>query len=374
LQRKAHSEARARTCSGKPGAARNAQNEIDMVNGSQIIIDPTSRILYASYYIKGLYEVFGKENVSFSNGYFSDLKRGEEDYAFEHYFAFVAIAPDKKVSKFIVDFCDPPDINPNAYKWCDHYAKINFNAELTDNAFRDKLISITPGFGIKVWNKRETVYHCFSNLVKTRFSPLVSFTRYFKDYYQQYKRPAIEDYQRETQDRARHAIPYVFMIATLWPDDVIDDTNLQRKKFMELCKASPCRFEGGFFASTDHPNVDKFKPLVFSKAYTAQSYIEKTKLSEFVFNTPAVHHCHGWKLGEYLAMGKAIISTPLTNALPKNLEHRQNIHFVSNDEAVAEGIELLLSDRHYAFSLSQKAHDYYLEYASPAAVIRNIVE
>lgn len=53
---------------------------------SKIIIDPTSRILYASFYIEGLYQVFGKKNVTFSAKYFSDLKREKEAFAFEHYF------------------------------------------------------------------------------------------------------------------------------------------------------------------------------------------------------------------------------------------------------------------------------------------------
>ena len=37
-------------------------------------------------------------------------------------------------------------------------------------------------------------------------------------------------------------------------------------------------------------------------------WISKTKQSAIVFNTPAFWSCHGWKLGEYLAMGKCIIS------------------------------------------------------------------
>jgi glycosyltransferase involved in cell wall biosynthesis len=346
-----------------------------MAKASKIIIDPTSRILYASYYIKGLYDVFGKENVSFSARYFKELNRGDEDYAFEHYFAFVAIAPDKKITRYIVDFCDPSDISHSAYAWCDHYAKINFNINLTDKAFLGKIISVTPGFGIQIWNKWETLYRGFSNMAKCRFSPLVSFTRYFKDYYQQYKRPALEDYHIKTGNyNSQDATPYVFMIATLWEDDVIEETNLKRKRFMELCKMLPCHFEGGFFASAGHLNFGKFKDLIFSKPYTVDSYIEKTKLSEFVFNTPAVHHCHGWKLGEYLAMGKAIISTPLTNALPKNLEHGENIHLVSNDEELAAAIQLLLSDQHYRSFLGEKAGEYYLEYACPAAVIRSIVK
>ena len=92
-----------------------------------VLIDASSRILYASYYIQGLYEVFGKKNVSFSSRYFKDLKRDSIEYSFEHYFTFVLIDAEKNLKKIVIDFCDPPDINSTAYKWCDAYAKINLN-------------------------------------------------------------------------------------------------------------------------------------------------------------------------------------------------------------------------------------------------------
>ena len=41
----------------------------------KIYIDPSTRILYASYYIEGFYEVFGRKNVSFSDKYFKKLIR-----------------------------------------------------------------------------------------------------------------------------------------------------------------------------------------------------------------------------------------------------------------------------------------------------------
>ena len=58
---------------------------------AKIFIDPTSRILYASYYISGLYDVFNQKNVVFNNSYFIDLKRNIELFAFNHFFAFVHI-------------------------------------------------------------------------------------------------------------------------------------------------------------------------------------------------------------------------------------------------------------------------------------------
>lgn len=344
-----------------------------MPNEVKIVIDPSSRILYASYYVKGLYEIFGKKSVSFSAKYFKDLQRYSGQYTFEHYFAYVVIAADKSITKIVIDFCDPPDINVKAYEWCDRYAKVNYNVTLTDKRFTEKIVSIPPGFGIRIWNKWDTFYYSLSNLVKCRLLPLVSFRRFFQDYYLQYKRPGLQAYlDVKSYDAEQvHSKPYVYMIATLWEANG-EETNLQRKRFVERCKDLGYNFEGGFFASPDHPKYGEYKKFILSQRYSAKSYLQKTKRSKIVFNTPAVHNCHGWKLGEYLAMGKAILSTPLSNNLPGNIEHAKNIHIVSNTSELNAAITLLLNDPDYRSQLGRNASIYYASFCSPAAVIRNI--
>ena len=54
-----------------------------MHNKSKVYLDPFCKMSYASFYIKGLYDVFGKDNVSFSAKYFKELARGDGIYSFE---------------------------------------------------------------------------------------------------------------------------------------------------------------------------------------------------------------------------------------------------------------------------------------------------
>jgi hypothetical protein len=42
---------------------------------TRVIIDASSRIVFSSFYIQGLYDVLGKSNVSFSSRRFKDLGR-----------------------------------------------------------------------------------------------------------------------------------------------------------------------------------------------------------------------------------------------------------------------------------------------------------
>jgi glycosyltransferase involved in cell wall biosynthesis len=342
----------------------------------RVIIDSTVRILYSAFYIKGLYDVFGRKNVSFSAGCFRELQRKADPEAYDHYMAFVVVGPGGGTRRYVVDFRDHPSVKERAYGWCDRYAKINVSERLTDRRYGGKMARLPPGFGIRIWNSWETNYYFWSNLLLSGFSPPAGMERFREDYYVQRRRPALDDYVKNVGDKrnAADSRPYVFMIGTLWPHkNCIEGTNVERKMFIDACKALQCNFEGGFFAHPEHPQYEEYKEVIFSNRYPVEQYIEKTKLSAVVFNTPAVGNCHGWKLGEYLAMGKAIISTPLSNRLPEELIHGKNIHIVSNKEEIREAVDLLLKNGGYRKSLEQGARAYYEKHVSPEKVIEHIV-
>ena len=102
--------------------------------------------------------------------------------------------------------------------------------------------------------------------------------------------------------------------------------------------------------------------------------MEKMTLSAFAFNTPTVHGCHGWKLSEYLAMWKAILSTPILNELPAPPEHGRHAHFAQTDAEMREGVEKLIHDPADRADLQEGARDDYRLHASPEAAIRVILE
>ncbi|QDP85818.1 hypothetical protein FNJ88_09785 [Chryseobacterium sp. SNU WT5] len=338
----------------------------------KVYIDPSSNIIYSSYYIKGLYEVFGKKNVSFSTCYFESLNKRKDDYSYDAYMALVIVSKGKK-NKVIIDFGDDYPIRENAYEWCDVYAKINYDPKRTRPYFKEKIHSIPPSFGIKIWNVSKAIYYCVSNLIKLKFNPQISLKNYFRSYLSQIKQLRLESFlpnhkEKSVQEKS------VFFIASLWPHaNCLTGTNRYRKMYIDSCLKNGVHFEGGFWVTdTGHPQFKEFKQLTFTRRYPLREFIEKTKKSLFVFNTPAVHHCHGWKLGQFLAMNKAIISTPFQNVLPVDLEHGKNIHFVKNEHDIAAAIEKLVHDEEYRTKLEEGAQKYYLKYAEPAAVISHI--
>jgi hypothetical protein len=236
----------------------------------RIFIDPSSRIRYSSFYIKGLEDVFGKKYISFSSKYFKDLKRKTESHSYDHYMAFVLLKDDN-IQKIVIDFRDKISVKERAYDWCDKYAKINYNKNLTEGRLRQKIISIPPGFGIQIWGFWETFFYSFANLLRCRFSPLVNLKKHFVDYLGQYLRRArIETYYKkniivQNLQTIKSEKQYVFFIATLWThDNCLVGTNLLRKKFIESCKLNQqIEFEGGFFANSSILNMKNLKKLFF---------------------------------------------------------------------------------------------------------------
>lgn len=103
------------------------------------------------------------------------------------------------------------------------------------------------------------------------------------------------------------------------------------------------------------------------------TYLHNIKKSAFVFNTPAAWACHGWKLGEYLAMGKAIISTPFVNEMPEKMVHGENIYFIESESEMEVAVNLLLSNDNLRIKLEKGAKEYYDKWLKPDVVLRKII-
>lgn len=341
-----------------------------MKKNTKIFVNPNLNILYSSFYIKGLNEVFGKNNVTFNSNYFIDLNESMTIESYSHYFSFI-IKSSGETRKIIVDFRDKTSVLDEAYLWCDEYYKINYNVSETKDKYKSKISSIAPSFAIRCWNPFETLNYAFSNYWKSRRNLKVSWKTYLLSYAQQYKRQPIKTYMSEVRKKDN----YVFFISTLWNDlSCLENTNITRAKYINTVKSNPkINFEGGFFANNDHPQKEEFKELIFQKRYSAKEYISKTKESKFVYNTPAVWNCHGWKLGEYLMLGKAIISTPISNELPEELIHKKHIHIIQNMNELEQAINFILTNDEYRETLEKNALEYAKKWVTPKSVIEKIL-
>ncbi len=325
----------------------------------KIYVDPSSNVYYASYYLEGIRRLYGKRAILYRSADFGIFK-------YNGLYLPVVLRHRQKQVKLIIDFGDICDVNREAYDWCDHYAKINI--AFGDLEKHDKLFSIGPTFGINVFSKIETVWYGLTNFLKAR-KRIRNPKQFLSDYRAQYKRYKVERYKNRHQSEN----DWIFFASSLWKTEPV--TNQFRANFIKACKnVSAIRFEGGFSPRTRN-DIPGFDDLTMTSREDFDSYVEKTKKSLAVFNTPAVGLCHGWKLGEYLAMGKAIITTPITRELPEDFENGRHVLITDgSQEDIRRAIEQLQSDENLKQTLETNARQYFDRWLLPEKTVAQIFE
>lgn len=328
----------------------------------QVKINPLNNITYSSFYIYALLEVLGRNSVRFDGKPFQALSIPSQKSKGLLFTLKETGLPEKK---YYICGKDSFQILEEIYEWCDVYASVNANFAKTPG--RSKLVSLAPSFGIKVWNTGGTVVNALSNAV------------YYHKYVHDHKlKTFLGDYKRLlNRPYYTDLVPgpskpdYVFFCSTLWYSDESNQNdqtvNARRARFIRACyEIESIHFEGGFVPQQGRSSTDLFADCLSNMSYTYQTWLQKTKESALVFNTPAFWDCHGWKLGEYLALGKAIISTPLSNDLPASLTHGVNIHFVEDDMGcMKEAIQYIVGHPDYKERLERGARAYWENYGSP---------
>lgn len=344
----------------------------------QIVIDPRLKYNYASWYLLGIKRLLKGWKISYEVSPFKGLKY-ENTADYNSGFAFI-IGSKGQEKKVFVDTEDVAKIFEDRYEWCDVYGMVNPTKEQV--AQYDKLIAIGPEFGVTLGSRFSTIIRCLKLFLKGRKYSSLSFKGYLRDYlYTNIRRRPIEAYECET--KVRHN--YIFHASTLWYNKfAATDTNMYRGEFLKACKKAGINIEGGLFyvnsdsvlqEMPDYPKYkEEYKDFIYESRLSMDDYIRKTKESVVVFNTPSVCECHGWKLAEYLCMGKAIISTPLTREMPAPLEHGKHVHFVNSVDEIYDAVVKINSDEHYRKQLEEGAREYYDKWIAPEVVIQRLLE
>jgi len=343
----------------------------------KIFIDPRAKISYASYYLYGLYKIYGRKRVRFSMKYFKDLVQKSVIDDFDHYFAYIYLDGGKVSKRIVVDYRDNDTINLPALEWCNTYGKVNYNSKSIRSSnipldSRYKIIPLGPNFGVKIWTKPESILYFTANFLKSwRYLP-TSLRQFFAGYHWQMKRLPLDKYlTSNAQDN------YIFFISSLYGDKFKNHTNTNhfRAIFIRACKKnSSIKFDGGLLINRNSGSEwSKYEDIVTNQYIKAREYVERIRKSIVVFNTPALWGCHGWKLGEFLAMGKAIISTSFRNEMPIPLSHGKNIHFINADDNLDVILGHFVNNPSYRHDLELGAKAYFEQYLAPDKVVLRLI-
>lgn len=336
----------------------------------KVIVDPVDDILYMSFYVYGLEMKYGSSNIHFSPKPFRDLSREARCTKSTRFI----VEKDGKERRYVIHCNDSYRVNEELYDWCDVYGCVNANLAKTPEQFHEKNVALCPSFGIRCWNAPETIYHAFANFPKDGSSV----RKFFGKHKRLLQRPQYKDYvsQDSRFSISNTQTSYIFFLSTLWYNDEWnkndEGVNMRRAHFVRACKElESVRFEGGLVPQGKGRSSEVFFADCLCGGVSMGEWMDKTKRSVLVFNTPAFWDCHGWKLGEYLALGKCIVSTPLSNDLPVPLKHGKNIHFVEDtQESMHEAVEYIVSHPDYRIQLEQGARAYWEQYGTPEASLK----
>lgn len=331
----------------------------------KILIDPHGDILYKSFYIYGLLEMFGAD-IQFSNAPFESIPNAIRDGKEMNF----VIRNGVSERRYTIACNDSYKIIPELYEWCDLYGSVNANRALTQPSYQDKLVSLCPSFAIRY----NTILPIILNGIQT--VPNTTRLSTIKKHIGKYKRLLQRKPYHQYHCRHNKRNNYIFHCSTLWYNDEWnrnDETvNLTRAHFIRACHNNPyIQFEGGLVSQGSLRSSEKIFQDCLSKGYGFNEWIHKTHQSAFVFNTPAFWNCHGWKFGEYMAMGKAIISTPISNDLPEPIIPGKHYHLTDNTpDAISESIQYLSTHPDYCAKLEQNIQQYWEQYGTPTQSLR----
>lgn len=333
----------------------------------KVIVDNADDILYKSFYVYGLGELFGKNAVVFSSRPFAELtKRARNTKSMR----FLLQGPGTS-RRYVIACNDSYEIDEELYNWCDVYGSVNANFSKTPEKYHDKLVSLCPSFGVCCWNAPQTIFHALCDWPSSESS----MKKFFGKHKRLLSRPDYWEYLATDHERGVDD-NYVFFLSTLWYSDEWnkndEGVNARRADFIRVCKQlDDVVFEGGLVSQGKDRSSEALFADCLSPAMSMQEWMEKTKRSAVVFNTPAFWDCHGWKLGEYLAMGKCIVSTALSNDLPAPLEHGKHIHFVETSiESMRDAVGFIVSHPEYRKKLEEGAKAYWEQYGTPIASLK----
>lgn len=173
----------------------------------------------------------------------------------------------------------------------------------------------------------------------------------------------------------------LFLVAAYDPYDdparsqeKIDDRifiNETRARCLRLLKdALGPRFTGGFSASRF--TQENYADLVVSADSTSQqNYLRTLQAFPICVASTGLHGSTGWKLAEYVAFSKAILSERLVYDTPGTFEPPRNyIEFASAEECL-NGAVRLIEDTALRQQIMQNNAAYYRAHVRPDALVRN---
>jgi hypothetical protein len=121
------------------------------------------------------------------------------------------------------------------------------------------------------------------------------------------------------------------------------------------------------FAARRYPSL-----LVANEGLTEKrNYLSIVRRCEICVTTTGLHDSNGWKLGEYVAFGKAIVSEQLKHVVPGGFAQGKNYLPFSTADECAQAVDTLLSKPELRDEMKRTNLDYYHKHVRPDRLVLN---
>lgn len=178
--------------------------------------------------------------------------------------------------------------------------------------------------------------------------------------------------------------PRVLYMARLWDPRMIesktqagavDEMNASRAACVIRMRRE---FGDRFFGGVAH---DEYSRKYFSDALlpdaslaNKRAYLDTLRRYPVCVATVGLNGSNGWKLAEYVAQSKAIISEPLRYAVPGDFAVGKNYLEFADTDGLIKAAYKLIEDTDARAAMMQANRDYYLSYVRPDALVRNSLD
>ncbi len=312
-----------------------------------LTLSPDSSYGYYGVYVDALQRRFPAARIRFANHDLPQLRSPRSGLA--------AVTPDGRRLFLAAD--DHAVVDEVALRWCDAYGAANITPSAA--GLGDRMVALGPSFGARVGG----FWHAASFVARASMaggyrlagpaSRLRAALRHNRH------RLPLSSYAASRSDASR-----LFMLSSHWPQ--YPDVNESRRRIVnELRQLPNLTFVGGL--------VGDPTPFIGAQHMPLGRYLDELGRSVAAINTPAVHGCLGWKLGEYFAMGKAIVSLPLNRVLPGDPEPGELYLEVADAAETVEAIRRLRVDTALRRGLESRSRHYFDTVVSPAAAISRVL-
>lgn len=133
------------------------------------------------------------------------------------------------------------------------------------------------------------------------------------------------------------------------------------------------RFIGGLYPTPDA--LANYHDIVLNENEIRKSnYLKYVKSSQICITTRGLLGSNGWKLAEYVAGAKAIVTESLMYEVPGEfLPGKNYLEFTTPQECV-EKVQKLLDEPELRYSIMKNNYDYYYAYLRPDILVWNTIQ